>query len=204
MLAIQHRRRELEGQQTRVRRQKKTQQPRMRLIRNLEPEEEEGGKSKEENEVPKCTVREKAKAEPKRRGKVIDQVSSEESGSSSLSLPYERGSRNQSGIELPEAVPVTSYEWLGIRTSEPSSRPPILPLTRENEQRVAWAGKDCSPSGAFIRRVRPLRSLEGMFFNWPKVVVMCGSQWSSEGKRLHKGNICVKGRPLGGDTYVWS
>ena len=165
MLAIQHRRGELEGQQTRVRRQKKTQQPRMRLIRNLEPEEEEGGKSKEENEVPKCTVREKAKAEPKRRGKVIDQVSSEESGSSSLSLPYERGSRNQSGIELPEAVPVTSYEWLGIRTSEPSSRPPILPLTRENEQRVAWAGKDCSPSGAFIRRARPLRSLEGMFFD---------------------------------------
>lgn len=93
---------------------------------------------------------------------------------------------------------------VGYRDFRALIKTPILPPTGENERGVVRAGGNCSLSGALVGRVKPLRSLEGMFFDWPRVVVMCGSQWSSEGKRLHKGNICVKGRPLGGDTYVWS
>lgn len=123
-------------------------------------------KSKDESEVPKCTIRQKTMEESKgAKSLKPDHPTLERSESSSLSLGYGTGMKYPSDVGLPEAIPATGYEWLGIRSSEPSSRPPILRLTRENEQRVAWAGKDCSLSGAVIRRVRPFRSLEGTFFD---------------------------------------
>lgn len=64
-----------------------------------------------------------------------------------------------------QTVPASSYEWLGLRTVEPTSRQPLLKLSAKNESRVAWANRDCALSSAMLRRARPLRPLEAAFFD---------------------------------------
>ena len=87
--------------------------------------------------------------------------------SSSLVDPFEDRGR----WRVEEAVPSTEYEWLGLRTVEPISRPPILRLNLSNSARVAWASKDCTLSGAALRRARPTRPLEATFYD--RIEAMC-------------------------------
>ncbi len=74
-------------------------------------------------------------------------------------------SEDKRGWRAEEAVPSTGYEWLGLRTIEPVSRPPILHLNSSNSARVAWAAKDCTLSGTVLRRARPTRPLEAVFYD---------------------------------------
>ena len=66
---------------------------------------------------------------------------------------------------MTDAIPASSYEWLGFRTVEPTWRKPFLDLNAENKSRVAWANRDCNQSSAMLRRARPLRTLEAAFFD---------------------------------------
>lgn len=132
---------------------------------------EEGGtkekrKQKESSEVPKSAVQQVLKSQDKSKRKVESRKSEEDMGTSDSesSLFSDKHQEGYSG-DLMDIAPATSYEWLGIRTVEPASRSPILPLTKENKRRVAWASRDCSMSGAMLRRARPFRSLEATFFD---------------------------------------
>lgn len=84
---------------------------------------------------------------------------------------WERPSSSERSLDdrrrwrIADSVPSTSYEWLGLRTVEPVSRPPILKLNGKNSARVAWVGRECSLAGAALRRARPVRPLEAAFFD---------------------------------------
>ena len=123
-------------------------------------------KQREEIEVPKSAVQQVMRCQHRAKRRVESEgleenIDTSDSESSSFIDKRQEGY----GGDLLDVAPATSYEWLGIRTVEPASRSPILPLTKENKKRVAWASRDCSMSGAMLRRARPLRSLEATFFD---------------------------------------
>lgn len=115
-------------------------------------EEESKVKNKSKQEVPRSTVSwidKKPEEVPKQRS------------TSASDWGYARGSEGMTSHPTPE----TAYEWLGLRTVEPTMRPPILELSQSNEMRVAWASKDCTLAGSMLRRARPIRTLEASFFD---------------------------------------
>ena len=115
----------------------------------------------------------KEKKEKKQaREKIIPRVvaakkEEEEESKSEGSISSESGLYFGKGLEDSnlQVAPETAYELLGLRTVEPSMRPPLLELTSSNSGKVAWASKDCTFSGSMLRRARPLRTLEGAFFD---------------------------------------
>lgn len=115
-------------------------------------EEEPRVRNKSKQEAPRSTVSwidKKPEEVPKQRS------------TSDSDWGYARGSEGVTSHPTPE----TAYEWLGLRTVEPTMRPPILELSQSNEMRVAWASKDCTLAGSMLRRARPLRTLEASFFD---------------------------------------
>ena len=113
-----------------------------------------------EDKVPESVIQQAVKWED--AGKIeanSEQSQQDQSQSDSSSFSFEEVVGHKTKPYLAEAVPSTSYEWLGMRTVEPSSREPILKLTRENSKRVAWAGKDCLSSGeaSFFDRLETMR-----------------------------------------------
>ena len=109
-------------------------------------------RGKQNKKAPRAVISWKDKEES-----LDNQISSSESSSEG----YNRGNLGLEGHMTPESA----YEWLGLRTVEPTTRPPILELTKRNDARVAWASKDCMLSGSMLRRARPARMLEGSFFD---------------------------------------
>lgn len=60
---------------------------------------------------------------------------------------------------------MSCYEVLGLRSVQPSSRPPILEMTSEARGGLRWAANDCAASAASLRRARPERPLAASFFD---------------------------------------
>ena len=58
-----------------------------------------------------------------------------------------------------------AYEFLGLHSVEPTSRPPILPKTPQSEALLTWAASDCARSSMLLRRARPLKSIQASFFD---------------------------------------
>ena len=58
-----------------------------------------------------------------------------------------------------------SYEFLGLHSVEPTSRPPILPKTPQSETLLTWAASDCARSSMLLRRVRPTKTIQATFFD---------------------------------------
>ena len=121
-----------------------------KLKTKTEDESKKNNKSKQEH--PRPTVAWKDK-EP--------EVVTKQRFTSEDGWGYAKGTESMTSHPTPE----TAYEWLGLRTVEPTMRPPILELSQNNEMRVAWASKDCSLAGSMFRRARPMRTLEASFFD---------------------------------------
>lgn len=86
--------------------------------------------------------------------------------SSSEELPEDKKDYNLPVYE----VPAFCYEWLGLKTVEPTSGQPLLELTGDNENRVAWVARDCNSSAAMSRRALPSTALEAAFFDGLEVM----------------------------------
>ena len=123
-----------------------------------------GEKKKEAKRKMKVAVKSKSSKREEveeEEEEAVNEQSSEEFDSTY----YERGSSPEIGRVEPSFECRSSYEVLGLRSAQPSSRPPILEMTRSAREGLRWAANDCAASAAALRRARPERTLAAGFFD---------------------------------------
>ena len=59
----------------------------------------------------------------------------------------------------------SAYEVLGLRSMQPSSRPPILEASSQDAEDLTWAANDCASSSTALRRARPEKPFAAGFFD---------------------------------------